>query len=167
MKECLLVIDVQKGFINASNEYILPLIENLLQNYHEGPIIATKYINNDALLEKWSKYHAVKAENETAYAFNITKYTNLIWEKNTYSALTVELKEYLQKEQIQTVYLVGLSTDCCILKTALDLFEAKIRPVVVSKYCAASHPEYHLEGLKLLKRLIGDAQVIEDIERKR
>lgn len=167
MKECLLVIDVQKGFINASNEYILPLIENLLQNYHDGPIIATKYINNDVILEKWSDYHNLKEEKETAYAFDITKYADLVLKKNTYSALTVELKDYLTKAQIETVYLVGLSTDCCILKTALDLFEAKIRPVVVSKYCAASHPEYHLEGLKLLKRLIGDAQVIEDIERKR
>ena len=49
-----------------------------------------------------------------------------------------------------------------MLKSAVDLFEAGIEPVVLADHCA-SHGgrDCHEAGLKLLKRFIGEGQVVE------
>lgn len=161
MKECLMIIDVQKGGINSENQEIVPLINDLVKRF-SGLIIATQYQNNDPVLENLLAYHKLKAVPETDLAFNTDK-VNYICSKNIYSALTDEVKEILKKEKISQVYVAGMSTDCCILKTVLDLVEVKIKPIILTKYCAASQKIYHEQGLELLKRLIGKEQFKEDI----
>lgn len=161
--ECLMIIDLQEGFLNTENEHIVPLINELVKNYKKGIIMATKYVNDDPKLEELFDYHKLKTETETKLAIPLEKYAKYVCYKNIYSAITSEVKEILEKEKITQVYLAGISTDCCILKTALDLVEMKIKPIVLTKYCASSRREYHENGVNLLKRLIGEKQIKEDI----
>ena len=163
--ECLIVIDLQKGFLNANNEHIVPLIQKLVENYQKGPIIVTKYLNNDKRIEELIDYHELKGQPETDLAFNLEKYASYIIEKNIYSAITEDMRKILLAENIDTAYIVGISTDCCVLKTVLDLVEMKIRPIVLTDYCAASKKIYHEEGLKLLKRLIGENNLKKEMEK--
>ncbi len=159
--ECLIVVDLQKGFINDSNKQIVPLIEDLVKNYHEGPIIVTKYLNNDKKIEELIDYHDLKDKPDIDLVFNLENYATYVIEKNIYSAITEEMRKILLKENIDLAYIVGVSTDCCVLKTALDLMEMKIRPIVLTDYCASSQRIYHEEGLNLLKRLIGEKNLKE------
>ena len=48
---------------------------------------------------------------------------NRVLEKRTYTALTPELMTYLKENKIKDIYLCGIDTDACVLKTAIDLFE--------------------------------------------
>lgn len=49
----------------------------------------------------------------------------------------------------------GFDTDACVYKTALDLAERGIRPVVLKDYCFSENQEFHNLGLRLLERNIG------------
>lgn len=54
--------------------------------------------------------------------------------------------------------MAGIDTDCCVMKTALDLFEIGIKPIVLSHYCASTGGNnIHLAALDMLKRNIGEA----------
>jgi len=55
----------------------------------------------------------------------------------------------------------GIATDGCVLKTAVDLFEAGIRPVVLTD-AVSSHAgdEVHQAGLLLISRFIGGEQLV-------
>jgi len=59
------------------------------------------------------------------------------------------------------VHIGGLETDICVMKNAVDLFEAGIVPVVLSKYCASCSGEpAHLNALQTMRRYIGAGQVL-------
>ena len=55
----------------------------------------------------------------------------------------------------------GIDTDACVLKTALDLFENNY-DVKVIEDCSMSHSgiEYHNSAINMLKKLIGNQNVI-------
>ncbi|MGE5442745.1 MAG: isochorismatase family protein, partial [Bacteroidota bacterium] len=67
----------------------------------------------------------------------------------------------LRRDAVSRVHLCGIGTDSSVLISAVDLFEAGIEPVVLAHACAsaAGHAD-HQAGLQILKRLIGDKQVI-------
>jgi|GEM_PF-169057 len=82
-----------------------------------------------------------------------------IIDKNGYSSATPEVLRSLKPGQ--TVFLAGLDTDCCILATAIDLFEKGIRPVVLADFCGSSGGvEAHSAGLQALNRMIGRHNVV-------
>ena len=70
--------------------------------------------------------------------------------------------DLLKEAGIEQADLCSIGTDGCVLKTAVDLFEAGIRPLVLADFCA-SHggPACHEAGLLLLRRFIGARQVVE------
>ena len=68
----------------------------------------------------------------------------------------------MKQNRVERVHLCGIATDNCVLKSAVDLFEAGLEPLVLAADCA-SHggPECHAAGLLLLARFIGAERVIE------
>lgn len=70
----------------------------------------------------------------------------------------VEVSERLKR--LLPLYLVGIDTDCCVLKTATDLFERGIRPIVLEHYCASNGGEdSHKAALRVMERTIGRNQI--------
>ena len=78
-----------------------------------------------------------------------------------YNAYNNELKLYINTNNIKTIYLCGIDTDACVLKTALDLFENNF-DVKVIEDCSMSHSgiEYHISAINMLRKLIGNQNVI-------
>ena len=72
-----------------------------------------------------------------------------------------ELEKYINKNNIDEIYLCGLDTDACVYKTALDLFENNYDVYVLKDY-TMSHKgvELHNVFIDNLKRLIGENKVI-------
>ena len=63
--------------------------------------------------------------------------------------------------KIQDVHLCGLDTDACVLSTAMEIFDANLRPVVISSACASSGGiALHNNAITMLKRNIGAKQVL-------
>lgn len=154
----LAVIDVQIGFVNDSTRHIPERVESLQIPFDR--VFATRFENapDSPFREFLGLERFAPGMPETELAF-VPRHDARIIVKNTYSAASGEIKE-AGKQAGGVVYLCGIATDNCVLATAVDLFDAGLRPVVIAD-CCASHagPRYHEAALMILKRLIGERQV--------
>ncbi len=82
-------------------------------------------------------------------------------EKPFYTAFTAKFSALAAKYSWRTLMICGLSTESCILKTAVDAFEREFTPIVVADACASDlGRQMHLSGLEIIKVLIGKDQVM-------
>ena len=158
---CLFVIDVQNGFVCESTEHIVPEILSLMDGF-EGTVIATKFVNQDgSAYERFMDWNDLKTSPEIDLIPAVEEKADMVVEKEGYTACTAEMMAYLRENDVDTVYLVGIDTDCCVLKTAADLFEYGIRPVVLADYCASNGGKAsHDAGILVLERTVGEKQIV-------
>lgn len=141
MKKALLIIDVQKSAVVKPE--IVKNIEKL--QYEYDVVFVSKFTNqNSPLLNllNWSGY-----DDETL-AFK-PKDNAIIYTKTGYSSYLPEMKGF------DEIHICGFDTDACVYKTAMDLAEIGVRPVVLKDYCFSPNQEFHDMGMKLLERNIG------------
>ena len=155
----LVIIDVQRGFINAATDHVPARIAALQADY--ATVIATRFVNPEGSAHRrligWQRFAPGSAD--TKLAFTPEPHVRVI-EKQTYSALTDEVRALLDTAQATEVHLCGIATDNCVLATAIAAFETGLTPVVLGDACAShAGADYHDWGLRILRRLIGTAQV--------
>ena len=146
MKSALLIIDVQKAVRPAST--IVSKIE-ALQNRYKA-VFASKFVNRGSFLLKIMNW---KGYDDDALAFTPAPHT-VVFEKNVYSSYINAFSAF------DEVHLCGYDTDACVYKTALDLIEHGIRPVVLSHLCGSENEHFHQIGLDLLRRNVGVGNVL-------
>lgn len=159
--KCLLVIDVQNGFISDKTKMVLPKIQQLMNDFHEGFIIATQFINTENSgftdIMYWDR---LKTAPEIDLIPFVKERATYIVQKPTYSACTDETMQLLSKNNVTEAYVAGIDTDCCVLSTAIALFEHNIRPVVLAQYCASNGGTVsHQAAITVLGRTIGLNQI--------
>ncbi len=156
----LLIIDVQNGFINHATRHIPERVQALAEAYPR--VMVTRFSNpegsNYRRLMGWTRLKP--GTDDTRLAFTPPTDATVI-DKTHYSCVTGGFLASLAADGAGCVHLCGIATDNCVLKCAVDLFEAGLTPVVLADYCA-SHGgiEVHQCALTVLRRLIGEAQVI-------
>lgn len=165
----LIVIDVQDGFLkdDFKNSYIEKLETIIGKGYngvHFEKVIGTRFINleySSFRLNKGMDWHIMGVDDVgITINKNIEKYLCKIIDKNGYGLNISEIKDDLNKNK-DTIYLVGMDTDCCILATAINLFEYGYDVKVIKDGCYSSGGEVsHQSGLICLNRLIGKRNII-------
>lgn len=159
--DCLLIVDVQKGFVTPDTAHVPAAAASLQRNYRTA--FATRFLNPQGSMHRrlihWSRFAPGTAETELA--FSPGPRTTVI-DKTMYTCVTREFVDTLRKMRATRVDICGIATDGCVLKCAVDLFEAGIVPVVLAGACG-SHggPSCHEAGLMLLRRFIGRDQVVQ------
>jgi len=159
--EFLIIIDVQKGFINQWTRHIPARVEALQDAF--GRVLATRFYNPPGSFHRrligWGRFAKDSKDFELAFR---PRADAAVRDKPTYTCIDPELLADVRRDGFGAVHLCGIATDNCVLKSAVDLFEAGIRPVVIAD-AAASHggPACHEAGLLLLRRFIGAGQVVE------
>ncbi len=159
-KSLLLIIDLQKNFINEETKYCLKKIKKLLDCKKYDYIAFTKFINDeDSNFYKILNWRGCITEEDRQIMIDTKNYK--VFEKRTYTALNDELKNYIKDNNITNIYLCGIDTDACVLKTALDLFDNNYNVKVIED-CCASHTGYkmHESAIDILKKNIGSNNVI-------
>ncbi len=159
MKSLLLVIDVQKAFINKHTKNIVAKIEKIVNSKKYDEVIYTQFINkeNSKYINKLHYYGCLNDDQELV----INPQNNLVIKKNVYTAFNDELKNYIKKNKINQIYLCGIDTECCILKTAFDLFENDYEFYILKDYCACMHGKRRNDNaLTILKRNVGIDTII-------
>ena len=137
MNKLLLVIDVQKDFINENTKPILLKIEELVNSDNFKNVVFTRFINDvNSIWYKELNYKGCLTEEQQQIAID-TKNCK-IFDKKIYSSLNDEFKKYLIENNIDEIYLCGFDTDACVSKTALDLFENNYNVYVLKDYCMSS-----------------------------
>lgn len=160
MKSLLLVIDLQNEFINKQTERLPDKIKELIDSNKYDSIAFTRFINfEDSIFVKKLKWRGCIQDNDKKIVIN-TK-NNRIFDKSIYSAVNKELIDYINENNITEIYLCGIDTECCVLKTAFDLFELKHNVYILKDYCACTLGiERHNSALQILRRNIGENYVI-------
>ena len=156
----LLIIDLQKNFINEFTAEIPYKIQKLINSNKFKHIVFTKFINDEnSNFYKVLNYKGCMTEHDRNIVIDTKDYK--IIKKRTYSALNQELKKYISNNNIATIYLCGIDTDACVLKTALDLFDNNY-DVKIIENCCMSHSglEYHSFAIQILKKMIGNKNII-------
>lgn len=161
---CLLVVDMQNGFLGDRSRHVIPLVVQLVRDCRERglPIVFTRFHNEaESQYERLIGWKRFRTSPEVDISPELSPYAEHVIEKAIYSAFTKEFCEMVERNHWRTIVLCGVATDGCILKTAIDAFERDLVPIVVADVCA-SHAgrEVHDAGLMLLRRFIGKEQVI-------
>jgi nicotinamidase-related amidase len=163
MTEPLLVVDVQQGFINEFTEHIPARIARLLELGDYDPVLFTVFVNtDDSPYRRLLDWHASAEPPETEIADELRAATRHggVYEKHGLTGLPDELTERLRSEGWEQISIVGIDTDMCVLKIAMDVFDLGIEPVVLVDCCASTAGlQAHLAGLAILSRNIGPHQL--------
>lgn len=162
MKKALVIIDIQKGFINKLTKKIPSRIKNFIFK-NKGKydlIIFTKYMNyKDSNFVKNLNWKGFMNDKQTAIVDELKEFINNknLYKKYTYgSFVDNKLLKYLKKNKIKQVELAGIDTENCVLTFAKDAFDRGFK-VVVFKNLSASHSDLHLHksALKIIEENIG------------
>lgn len=159
----LLVVDVQNCFLNRFTHHIPARIAQLITESSYDPVLFTRFINSpESPYRRYLGWHecAESPDTDLAPAMEPFAENKRMFSKPGLTGLSDDLIAFLRHEQVAEVALVGIDTDMCVLKIALDLFDIGIRPVVMVDCCASTAGlQAHLAGLAVLARNIGAQQL--------
>lgn len=169
----LLVVDVQRGFINEHTDHVPALVQGLLPRY--DVTIATRFVSPEAAGHRgrigWHRRSPGRPlgsgrftpRSEAAELAFSPRDDTWVMEKSSYTCVTSDFLDYLDGRGVTGIHIVGIDTDICVLKCAVDLFEAGYEPFVLARYCA-SHggAALHEAALMILPRYLGPERVILD-----
>ncbi|MGQ0778614.1 MAG: cysteine hydrolase [Pseudonocardiales bacterium] len=161
------MVDVQNGFITEHSKPTVPIIVDLVRRWQDngGDVVFSRYLNYAGSpferLIGWTKMVDVpEIDHVSELTPYITTQTPII-NKYIYSLFTPEGAQLVTERGWTDLYICGIDTDVCVLKTAADAFERDLTPWVLEDACAShAGSEAHNAGLLVARRFIGAAQII-------
>jgi nicotinamidase-related amidase len=163
MSQVLLVVDVQRCFLNAYTSHIPARVRRLIEQPGHDHVWFTQFINvEDGPYRELLDWHGGSKAPDIDFAPDLTPWTapDRVFEKPGFTGLPEDLANRLVEVAPDRVLVVGIDTDMCVLKVALDVFDLGLRPVVLADCCASTAGlQAHLAGLAVLARNIGANQL--------
>ncbi|MDO4193642.1 MAG: isochorismatase family cysteine hydrolase [Erysipelotrichaceae bacterium] len=165
MKHVLIAVDLQNDFVSMAlgtkeAVEIIPAAVKEIEDPYYDTVIATFDTHTEDYLNTFEGkhlpvVHCVKGTEgwllEEHIEQAVAKRNGLRIEKPTFGS--VELLDLLMKEQPESITLIGLCTDICVVSNAMlvraGLHETPIR--VVAAACAGTTPENHDHALAVMK----------------
>jgi nicotinamidase-related amidase len=166
-KPVLVVVDVQNGFITEHSQPVIPIIVELIRRWQaaHGDVVFSRYLNYAGSpferLIGWTKMaNAPETELVTELTPYIGPHTPIV-EKYIYTLFTPEGTHLIDQRGWTDLYICGIDTEICVLKTAVDAFERNLTPWILKDACAShAGPKAHTAGLFIAGRFIGGNQII-------
>jgi nicotinamidase-related amidase len=161
-RTALLVVDVQRGYVNEETQATAEAIGRLLDRAggRFALRVASRFVNTaDAPTRRLLDSDSCSRPPDTDLFPPIQRDGVEVLSKNTY-ALGAPLTRLLEDAGAEALVIVGVDTHACVLHEALDAFDRGIRPVVPADLCASGDgPEAHDQALEILRRAIGTHNV--------
>lgn len=163
----LIVIDVQNGFLSEFSRPVVPTIADLVRKWQlaGGATVFTRYLNFPGSqyerLMGWTELREPPATNIVDELSIYTEKATAIIDKTIYSLFSKEGAELVEDRGWTDLYVCGIDTNSCVLKTAVDAFERDLTPWILTD-ASASHSsvEAHEAGLLVASKFIGRKQLI-------
>jgi nicotinamidase-related amidase len=165
-KAVLVVVDMQRGFVHPNSEHVVPRVVDLVRRWHGagGALVFTRFHNwVGSPYEKFFQWSALMDPPQTDLIPELEPYLEhaLVVDKRLYTLFTAEGSKVIAGGGWTDVFVCGLTTESCVLKTAVDVFERDLAPWVVTDACATHAGERaHEAGLLVLRRFIGNNQLV-------
>ncbi len=163
---CLFVVDVQDGFVSEKTKHIPPRIQSLLKNHSFELIVFTRFVNaENSPYIRFLNWKRFLHDDDIRIAEELQPFTHKdnakVFDKSIYSGISSEVLAVLQQACIHEAFVCGIDTDCCVLKTAVDLFEQGIQPRVLAFYSASNGGQVsHEAALTILTRAVGKGNIM-------
>ncbi len=163
-KSALLVIDMQKYFLNEDSHAFVPAgkamfpnVQKILQVFRDGnrPIIFTRFAVKESEpdpISNWWKDSVVEGspESELMSELNAQDSEKVI-RKFSYSSFHgTDLEEYLRGEGVQDLVITGVLTNLCCSTAAREAFDRLFNVFAVIDAMATYSEEMHLGSIKNL-----------------
>lgn len=165
MPEPLLVVDVQRCFLNEFTHHVPERIAQLIRRGTYAPVLFTRFVNTrESMYRRLLDWHGCEREPDTDLAPELTEYAapERVFLKHGFTGLPEPLGAWLKEQRIARVAVAGIDTDMCVLKVAMDLFDLGIEPLVLVDCCASTAgAQAHLAGLAVLSRNLGPHQLLQ------
>jgi len=163
----LFVVDVQNGFRNEYTEPALRRIVNVVRSWTAAtlPVVFTRYHNYPgSKFERLLDWTDVQHAPATELVEELSRYADraaAVVDKTGYSAFTAQTAKLVAESGWTDLLFCGFDTDTCVLKSAVDAFEAEYTPWLVRDACASHGGRgQHRSGVTMIGRFIGQRQLI-------
>lgn len=163
----LVVVDVQNGFITEFSRPVVPRIANLVARWQagSGDTVFTRYHNySGSPFERLINWTQLREQPEVDIVDPLTPFLSkatAVVDKKIYTLFNDEGANLVRERGWTDLYICGIDTESCVLKTAVDTFERDLTPWVVKDACAShSGAESHDAGLLVVGKFIGPRQII-------
>ena len=155
----LRVILVSQGLDGSGGREIIPHIQRLLAEKRAQGTIAIFLCDNhapDDLEFRMFPPHCIRGTEEADVVPELRAYTDVVIPKRRYSGFFgTDLDQRLQLLRPDTITVVGVCTDICVLHTVADA-RNRDYSVVVPKDCVATFDkEAHRFALQHMERILG------------
>ncbi len=139
-------------------------MKRLIECRDHDPILFTRFVNSpDSPYHRILNWHECQEGPDTELAPGLVEQADptRIFVKQGHTGLPEGLKSQLKEDGVTRVAVAGIDTDMCVLKTAMDLFDLSIEPIVLVDCCAstAGLQAAPCPGLAILSRNIGAQQL--------
>lgn len=173
----LVVIDMQEVFADPSSEWatpdfatIVPAVRRLVQHFDER-VVFTRFVAAARPEGAWRAYYerfpwALQPPNAPVYRLALDPGQRLVLDATTFGKWGPALEEVTG--HASSLVLAGVSTDCCVLSTALAAADAGVAVEVAADACAAASAADHqrsLDAMQLYEPLITITSVDEVLSR--
>ena len=144
-KTALIVIDVQKYFVNDNTKSLPQKIAKFIDNNKFDLLLFTKFVNKEGsnFFKKlnWKKCTA-PPDTDIHPALSRFANKNNIFEKTAYSVFkSKKLAKFLKKSKITKLFLCGIDTDACVLASAYDGFDLGYDIEILKDLCLSHSGE--------------------------
>jgi nicotinamidase-related amidase len=167
-RPALVVVDVQNGFIRETSRHVVPIISDLVDRWQHArqDVVFTRYFNvPGSQYERLFHWTDLQGSPETdivpQLAENAERATAIV-DKHIYSLFTRTGSELVTRHGWTDLYICGIATESCVLKTAADAFERGDLTPWILQDASASHAgrAAHDAGILVAGRFIGPSQII-------
>ena len=164
MKNLLVIVDMQNGFMNEHTKHLESDICRFIDANKDlfNGVVATQYVNNlntpCSVFEGWTD--CMDGTEDAELLPSIASRVDKVFKKDVYSCWE-DMCAYVKAHEIDKLYFVGVNTGCCVLHSAFDFYNHLIDCSVISDLCGStSGIKSHEAALMILSECITSQRVL-------
>jgi len=175
-KAALLILDIQKYFIDDKSHAFVPSVKTILPGLKKLcqlckskniPLIFTRHLNNfenAGMMNKWWK-DLISDDDRSSITKKLSEYTDIVITKTQYDAFyNTNLDSILKNYGIQQVIIGGVLTHLCCETTARSAFVRGYEVFFLIDGTATYNETFHMNTLYNLSHGFAKPTTITDIE---
>ncbi len=163
----LVVVDVQNGFVTEHSKHVVPVIEQLVREWLDRgrDVVFTRYLNYDdspfETIMGWSKLKESPEIDLVEELQDLSREATAVVDKKIYTLFDDVGTALAEARRWTDMFVCGIDTEVCVLKTAVDAFERGIRAWLLTD-ASASHSGTvpHDAGVLVAQKMIGRGHTI-------
>jgi len=179
MSNCaLLLIDFQNVFNDPKLSWYCPKFNDALKvallchQKLQCQTYITGFLPPNTKIPIWNDYFNCFPDistdsNNVIYDLNFPadSYGKIVWSPTFGKWDTIRKHIFNEPgDSIDTVYICGVATDCCVLATALAAVDDGMNVYIISDGCASGNDTQHLKGLDIMQGFSPNIKIVNSCE---